>query len=152
MEWKRYEAASTPTLEMPWGRQIRGSRIRTCARARPSQSSPAASFEMNIDKDRSIMTVLRNLKRRFGVGAFAIVDEWDADRCAIGIARPSDLERLVYISTWNKPSDLFYVEIESRDPIEAIESGDPQLPERRENADFDELVDIIQKHLNLRAD
>jgi hypothetical protein len=59
---------------------------------------------MALMKDPSLLAVLDRLNEDLGDEAFAIVDHWDADLCAVGVAKPSDHARLVYISTW-PPAD-----------------------------------------------
>ncbi|MBE7209809.1 MAG: hypothetical protein INR65_02230 [Gluconacetobacter diazotrophicus] len=48
-------------------------------------------------KDRGIRRALTKLDEILGDGFFDVVDHWEADRTAIGIASPSDHHRLVYI-------------------------------------------------------
>ncbi len=48
-----------------------------------------------------------------GKGAFAVVDHWEADLCAVGLARPSDERFLIYLSTWPPESGLYSYQLES---------------------------------------
>jgi hypothetical protein len=77
-----------------------------------------------------------------------IVDHWEADLCAIGLAIPGDPRRLVYISTWNRPQNSFFVELEAAPP------DGSEMPYvgvgKFESVDRDRLLQIVVNHLNLR--
>ncbi len=65
---------------------------------------------MNERKDESIVTLLEELDLE-GRG-WVTVDEWDADLCAIGIARRNTRRRLVYVSTHGKLQKRYDYECE----------------------------------------
>ena len=71
------------------------------------------------EKDPTIQRVIERLAGRFGRGAFAIVDHWDGDLCAIGIARPDDHGTLAYICTFGEPENCYYVELELPPPADS---------------------------------
>ena len=66
---------------------------------------------MSLEKDLSVRRFLEaaDLDAR----GLAILDHWEADRYAIGIARADNHERLVYISTWQREAGRFRVELET---------------------------------------
>ena len=55
---------------------------------------------MNIKKEQSIMQFISKLTAAIGGNSFQVVDHWDSDLCAVGIAAPDDPDRLVYVSTY----------------------------------------------------
>jgi hypothetical protein len=52
----------------------------------------------NMVKDDAILDAVEHLRKCLGQDEFQIMDHWEADLIAIGIASPSDLQRLVYFS------------------------------------------------------
>ena len=63
-------------------------------------------------KDKTILSLIDRLKALMGVDAFDVVDRWDADLCAIGIARPDNHHVLVYVSTYRQPAGNYEVFLE----------------------------------------
>ncbi len=57
------------------------------------------------NKDKSINSLINrlNLKEHNWV----VIDHWESDECAIGIANPHSLRILVYISTFGKDSQKY---------------------------------------------
>jgi len=99
---------------------------------------------MELVKDKSIIRLLARLKLRLGPNAFEVVDDWDADLFAIGIARPDKPDVLVYICTFGRPPDEYFVSLEL--PPEQP-SDLPYRPAGNfEVRGFEELVAIIRKH------
>lgn len=80
--------------------------------------------------------------------AWIVVDHWDADLHAIGIAHREDPRRLVYISTFDEPPDTYYFECEvPTGPDETdYESG-----HSKEHVSFAELRAAMEAHLQRRA-
>jgi hypothetical protein len=64
----------------------------------------------NLPKSHTVIEMLVRLEQRFGRGGFQIVDHWDADLDAVGIAHPSNQELLAYIAVHG--SEDYYVELE----------------------------------------
>ena len=75
---------------------------------------------------------------------WTVVDHWEADMCAIGLARPSDLRRLVYISTFNKADGRYDYECEL--PF-GPKDTDYESADRREDVTYEELVKALERHL-----
>ena len=99
------------------------------------------------EKDPSITQTLEALIPYFEPNAFMVIDHWDADRCAIGIAKPDNHRVLVYISTFTQPAFSYAVELE----VPSAENDDEayQVIEQYEKVDFARLVDLIAVHLDL---
>jgi hypothetical protein len=94
-------------------------------------------------KDTSIWALIARLATIFGGEAFQLVDHWDADLFAIGLASVRDAARLVYVSTFRKPAGTVAYECEG---AEAALAG----PDRRsEHAEFPELVRVLADHLEI---
>jgi len=102
-----------------------------------------------LNKDPSVLEALAELRRRFGDDAFDVVDHWDADLMAIGVATRTEHGQLVYFSTATDHSGRFYVELEEP-PV----SGD-DFPYKStgvfDDVDFNELATLVAQHLRLSA-
>ena len=99
-------------------------------------------------KDASVVAVVDQLRSRFGADALLVVDHWEADRCAIGLSRPDEPERLVYVCTFGKPPGRYDVSLElppaRGDDFPYTPAGD------RSDLDFGELATVVGEHLGLR--
>jgi hypothetical protein len=102
---------------------------------------------MELVKDRSILTVLAKLRRRLGSDAFQVVDDWDADLFALGIAHPEEPRLLVYISTYQHPNGRYSVSLESPPAPGASLLYEPGG--EHELLDFEELVEVVVEHLKV---
>lgn len=95
-------------------------------------------------KDESIRRVLDRLRRDLGDHAFDVVDHWEADLCAVGVARPSDQRFVVYISTFPPERGLFSYECERP-------STDGDLPYDSDGmvneASYEEVAAAVSRHL-----
>lgn len=97
-----------------------------------------------LQKDQSIVRILDGLRVRLSPQAFDIVDHWEADLCAVGIARPDNHSVLVYISTNGEGDERCSVSLElppqpgSNIPYTA--AGDHAA------ASLNELAEIIWRH------
>ena len=102
------------------------------------------------EKDKTIRSFLVMLFREIDPVNLRIVDHWDADRRAIGIASTSDLRLLVYISTSGQAKGRYFVECETPSDL-SEKSGDPSFRTTltEENADFDSVVATIRRHLGI---
>jgi hypothetical protein len=94
----------------------------------------------SITKDRSIWRLVAELAKRFDAHRFQIIDHWDADLFAIGIARTTEPRRLVYVSTYRQPAGSYSFQCEGA-------AGTLQENAQADVATFDELVDCLRKHL-----
>lgn len=95
-----------------------------------------------MQKDDSILYLLRELDVLFGPGNIIIKDFWEADLCAIGISSAHS-KKLIYISTYSKDPGNYYINVES----------DMNMPGKSEividNADISFLSDLISRHFGL---
>jgi hypothetical protein len=98
-------------------------------------------------KHHSIETTLTRLSEALGAGAFAVIDHWEDDEFAVGVAHPQHQAQLVYITTFEMPKDSYFV------VFEKAPNPDSDLPYTDEGDDvaesFEELVEMIQKHLGI---
>jgi hypothetical protein len=98
------------------------------------------------DKDRSILMVLLKLYKRMGPNAFVIYDHWGHDKSAIGITSPQNHGVLVYISTFGTPENYYNVRLEL--PMKQNSDFPYTAAGKYKGLDFEELVDVIRKHLD----
>lgn len=101
-----------------------------------------------VNKDTSILTLLARLQADLGANAFDIVDHWESDLCAIGLGMPSDHTILVCVSTYGHPDGEYDYELENAPETK----GDVySVAGRAAATTYDELTDIIKKHLKITA-
>ncbi len=98
-------------------------------------------------KDPSITHVLQELTALFEPGAFVIVDHWDADLCAIGIAQPHNHQVLVYISTYRQPNHAYAVDLEL--PSDTDDDVPYQAVAQYDLVDFPTLATLVGTHLGI---
>lgn len=103
-------------------------------------------MSQRVDKDRSIVVLLTRLYTDLGTTAFDIVDHWESDLCAIGLAMTSDHATLVYVSTYGHPCGDYDYELETAPRTEK----EVYSVAGRGNATYDELVTVIRDHFNLK--
>ena len=93
-------------------------------------------------KDRRITALLEWLE--LPARGWIVVDHWDADLCAIGLARADAPRRLVYVSVWRRAVDRFDYECEvptGPDPT------DYRVIATAEDVDLATLVRVLDDHL-----
>ena len=97
-----------------------------------------------MDKDPSITAIVDRLRSDLGPEAFDMLDHWDDDLCAVGIARPSDHRYLVYICTFPPEAGTISYECEKppTDP-ERLYSSDGMV----ESASYADLLAAVRQHL-----
>lgn len=97
-----------------------------------------------MEKDASIQELLVKLTSLVEPGAFEIVDYWDADLFAIGLARPGESSVLAYVSTREAPG-RYTVHLEL---MPSEDSGLPYTPgDVHEGLDWNALVTVVGAHL-----
>lgn len=136
-------ADSAITRELLWAHFQRRRDTRAYQYVGPVERSgsdrPASKLHR---KHRSIAALVQRLRLRDR--GWSIMDNWDADLCAVGIAHAGRPRRLVYVSTWNQRQGRFWYECETptgrgeRD-FEVVESG--------EDVDFGTLKSAMERHL-----
>lgn len=107
----------------------------------------AADVDAALVKDSAVLDTLRRLRARLGGSAFTVVDHWDCDLMATGIARPEAPDRLLYFSVRGRERGDYFVSLEgppdpgSDVPYAAL--GD------HEGVDFEGLVALVTAHLGI---
>ena len=89
--------------------------------------------------------LVARLRGRFGTTAFDVVEQWDRDVCAVGVMRPGDRARLVYISTCDLPTGRFDVSLDEPGNTAEYPAG------RGHHAavDFERVTAIVAEHLGI---
>ena len=98
-----------------------------------------------LNKGPSILSVLDRLWERLGPGAFVVLDHWEPDLCAVGIASPFDPGVLVYISCYGEPREGFGYELELP-PLPGSKSL-YRVAGRGSGVSFEELASVVGGHL-----
>ncbi|MDY7791693.1 hypothetical protein U0E10_27765 [Burkholderia ubonensis] len=93
-------------------------------------------------KDRTIQDLMAALPME--ENAWIVVDHWDADLCAIGIARADRPRQLVYISTFGRGRGRYDYQCEmpsgpGEEDFTTTAAGD--------DVDFEALLVAVKKHL-----
>ena len=96
-------------------------------------------------KSKFIRDFVGALTEHLGVEAYAVVDHWEADRCAIGVASPADLSTLVYVRVYDA-APRYFLSFELAPAGEW--SNHPYTPDEEVSTDsLIEVVGLIQRHL-----
>lgn len=97
-----------------------------------------------VRKDTTIWEVIAQLASVFDGDRFQLVDHWDADLFAVGVASVKDERRLVYVSTYRKRRGMFDYDCE-----EADIHGESRSVLRSKDVKIDELVRVVGDHLRI---
>jgi hypothetical protein len=95
-------------------------------------------------KDSSLRTLITELLRYLPPNSFVLVDHWDADPFAIGLAKPSEEDHLVYITSDRDVFGRYFMSRElpsDNDLDEYLEAGSDQFD------NVEELAKAIEIHL-----
>lgn len=108
---------------------------------------------MTIDnKDNSIVNLIASIDmQQYG---WTIRDYWDSDLCAIGVASLHNINKLVYICTFDKPDGFYDYDCDelSSDTLDELSSDTLDeynyftVKEGRD-VNFHELIEAMQQHL-----
>lgn len=101
---------------------------------------------MTLAKDRSIRQLVSLLD--LGQRGWTLVDHWEADLCAVGIASDAEPRRLVYVSTYAKAPGTYDYECEVPNGAQPTEY---QTVASGEDASLVELVAVLERHLDLQG-
>jgi hypothetical protein len=96
-------------------------------------------------KDGAILDAVEHLRMCLAPDEFQIMDHWEEDLGAIGIASPSDLQRLVYFALESGGEHRFYVSLEAA-PTEGSELPYVDCGKSR-NVDLETLTEIVSNIL-----
>ncbi len=90
---------------------------------------------------------IRALLKRLPISdrGWVVVDHWEGDLSALGIAHTRDLRRLVYVTTWRQSQGRYSYICEV--PGETSAPTDFVHGERKEDVDEVTLVDALMRHL-----
>jgi hypothetical protein len=99
------------------------------------------------EKDPAINELLDCLHDRLGPDAFVLVDHWESDPCAVGIASPRDHGVLAYVSTFGQPPGRYDVEMEL--PPALGQDFPYRDAGRHADVDFETLTELIRRHLSI---
>lgn len=98
----------------------------------------------NLRKDESILSLIDELKSRMGDDAFVVIDHWEGDLFAVGIARPDNHDVLAYVCTYEHPVESYVVSLElpakPGSELPYIQGDELQVH------GLDKLVEVIEKH------
>jgi hypothetical protein len=100
----------------------------------------------NLVKDAAIIELLQRLRRDLGAGSFVVCDHWDADLCAVGVAKVGDERTLAYVSVYGNSPGAYYLELEDG----AGDGADWQTVGRWERIAYSELRDRIAEHIGTK--
>jgi len=93
-------------------------------------------------KDKTINDFL--IRLNLAERGWIIVDHWEADICAIGIAHRNSPRRLLYISTFNKKPGFYDYECESPS---LVNSDDYETIAKKTDANFNEVLKAAEQYL-----
>jgi hypothetical protein len=86
------------------------------------------------------------LAGRLDARQIQIIDHWEGDLFAVGIARADDPARLVYVSTYRMPPEHYAFECE-----EPRRGEEYRVLETADLATFSQLVEAIRRHLSVAS-
>jgi hypothetical protein len=102
-----------------------------------------------LSKERKLISTILRLSEIFGDQAFDVVDHWESNFCAVGIAQKMNHSILVYIDNFEQDNDTYHVELE-RPPFPGT-----NLPFSSagsfEKVSFEDLCTLISRHLELQS-
>src|SRR4051794_6149891 len=100
------------------------------------------------EKDGRIIALLERLRQRIGSDTFEVVDHWESDLCAVGIASPRNHGVLAYLSIFGCPLDRYDVDLEL--PPEPNSDFPYRDGGRFRNLDFETLARTVKAHFDSR--
>ncbi len=95
-----------------------------------------------MEKDESIKQLVQSLPMK--ERGWILLDHWDADRCATGIAHRDDPRRLVYVSTLRNSPGRYCYECEA--PVGEAEV-DYKVTATGKDVSREELLAVLEQHL-----
>jgi hypothetical protein len=96
-------------------------------------------------KSAQIEQLVADLQEELGSASFDVVDHWDADPTAIGLACPSDHSRLVYVDAATPPLFTAILEVapEAGSDLPYAEGG------THDELTLAELTRVVRSHLRI---
>jgi hypothetical protein len=106
------------------------------------------SQDEGLNKDPAIVELLAGLREALGAAAFMVVDHWEADPCAVGVAHPRNQHVLACLALGANPGSYdIHLELPAPDRSElpyAAAGGHAEVS-------FAEVVGIVRGHLRRAA-
>ena len=98
------------------------------------------------DKDPALLLMLTQLRVSLGENTFDVVDHWEADLHAVGIASPRNHGVLAYLSNFNREPGYYDVELELP-PVNGDDATYHPIGNHW-NVGFNEVIEIVREHLS----
>jgi hypothetical protein len=99
------------------------------------------TFRINSMKKSKRIRMLLN-KLQLKENSWIVQDYWESDLDAIGIASKEKPDHIVYVNIFGKANGLYYYECEV-----PKDSNDYEVVDKGDNVSFEQLSEIINKHL-----
>jgi hypothetical protein len=144
---RQYERKAAPNID-PNDRQYDREIEQLVKRMDPNELDELmhGSEEEGLEKDTAIFELVDRLRASLGRSSFQVVDHWDADREAIGVAHPRDVRVLAYLALTADPLRYtVYLELPSKDDDEFPYSAAGE----HHDVTFEELVGVVRQHLDV---
>ena len=103
----------------------------------------------SLTKDPTIKSVVKHLASKYGFDSFKLRDYWEGDLCAIGLSDIKE-KHLIYISTFGKAENHFFIELENTKPDETDDFPYVSVGEY-DNISLDELENHFAQHLEIKS-
>ncbi len=104
-------------------------------------------MKLALTKDKSIEIILEKLFSYFGEDNFCLMNYWDDDLCAVGFRNLTNKKYLIYVSTYQKPQNSYFLEVEKANS--QTELTDYDVVERFEEINTEKLFQMLEKYLFL---
>jgi len=101
------------------------------------------SDDEDLEKDPQLFDIVERLRQRLGSTAFIVVDHWEADPTAIGVASPTNPRVLAYLALSTSPG-RYHVHLEL--PAD-VGSQTPYVNAGQFEGDLEDVVTIVGQHL-----
>jgi hypothetical protein len=95
-----------------------------------------------LEKDKSILELIAMLP--IDAMGWIVIDHWQADRFALGIAHPRSPRRLVYVSTFRCSPHRYNYECEVPSGGSSMEFD---VNAAADGVNFEELLQVIREHV-----
>jgi hypothetical protein len=97
-------------------------------------------------KGTSIRELVQRLRERLGAASFVVVDHWQQDPFAIGIANPQDPRVLAYINTGSETAARYFLSFETP-PLDSWANPAHRRAGEHSVETIDEIALLIQTRL-----
>ena len=101
---------------------------------------------MKLNKHESILAFLARLSSELEGIAWTVVDHWEGDLHAIGVARAGEPGVLAYVSTWRQPPGRYFCSLEL--PPAPGDDAPYRPAGEKEGVGFPEVLRLLREHLS----